>query len=382
MPFSERQRTRGFRQVEQAADILKSVETPLQLAAVALLVFYAIANALIATKRWKPSDAIVKLFINRAFALGLVALILAVGGPLLARGFNSDDLIDGTVLAQDGSTIQSATVSAPPDGPQPVDLNGSYELRVPAHVRRKQGYVVTASADGFKPETRTVAEADIGAVDFKLQPQPRHAVRQIMPELVVGQFYGVPFVIVSLKAKSPGTAQAWISDATALLSNGQGEVSLFPKLVTVLGSAGPYERITGMIPINPDVETTFRIIMAPNADADINGLLASISRLPDYRNSMPCAQSVAGSYSPLTEQAFDMIQSFAENNFVWTAGKWTLDFKITAGGQEDSLDKTFELTSADIQDLRNSVKLVKSCKSVNVTFPLAQEGLLSNYILR
>jgi hypothetical protein len=365
--------------MEQAAEILKHVETPLQLAALGLLALYAITKALIATKRWTPSDAIIKVLLDRAFALGMIALVLAVGGPLLLRAFDRDDLIDGSVYAQDGSPIREAAVTAPPVGRQPVHSDGSFELRVPDHLRRER-YTVTASADGFKPATRTVGKAEIGAVDFQLQPQPEHAVRQILPELVVGQFYGVPFLIVSMQTKSPTNAQSWVSEVTAVLSNGQVNVSLFPQFVTTLSNMGPYLAVTGLVPINPGILTTIRFIMAPNAN--INGLVSSISSLPDQHGIAPCTPSGTGSRSPLSDQAFGMVEAFARSKFIWTEGKWTLHFTVTAADQQDSFDKTFELSAADVQGLWDSVKLVKSCLSINGMSPLAQDGAMSNYLLR
>ena len=365
--------------MEQAADILKHIETPLQLAALGLLALYAVTKALIATKRWTPSDAIIKVLLDRAFALGMIALVLAVGGPLLLRAFDRDDLIDGSVYAQDGSPIRNAAVSAPPVGRQPAHLDGSFELRVPDHLKRER-YTVTASADGFKPETKTVGKAEIASVDFQLQPQPEHAVRQILPDLVVGQFYGLPFLIVSMQAKSPSSVQAWVSEVTAVLSNGQVNISLFPQFVTSQSNMGPYMVVTGLVPINPGLQTTIRFMMAPQAD--IIGLARSISSLPDQHGVAPCAVSGTGSRTPLTDPAFDMVQSFARSKFIWTEGKWTLHFTITAADQQDSFDKTFELSAADVQSLWDSVKLVKSCLSINGMSPLAQDGALSNYLLR
>lgn len=368
--------------MEQAADILKHVETPLQLAAVALLAFYGITKAVIATNRWTPSDKIITLLLNRAFVLGLLVLVLAVGGPLLLQSIDRDDLIDGSVYGPDGSAIRNASVSAPPVGGQPVRIDGSFELRVPDHRRRDQ-YVVTASAEGFKSESRTVSKSAIGSVDFQLQPQPlapEHPVRTILPDLVVGQFYGLPIVVVSMQVKSPGTTQSWISEITAQLSNEHLSVSLFPQFVTTLSNMGPYIAVTGLVPINPGLQTTIRFLMAPNAD--FNTLNRSVSNLPDYAGRTVCAQSSPGSFTPLTDPAFDLVQSFAQNKFLWTEGEWTLRFKITAGDQQDTFEKTFKLSSVDVQNLRASVKLLKSCLSFSANTPLAQDGATSNYLIR
>lgn len=365
--------------MEQAAEILKLVETPVQLAGLALLVLYAIAKALISTGRWTPSDGVIKLLLNRAYQLGLLALVLAVGGPLLLKVADRDDLIDGSVYAQDNSVVRDATVSAPPVGPQPVHLDGSFELRVPSH-RRLDHYVVTASADGFKPETRTVGRNQIGSVDFKLEPAPIHAVKAIVPELVVGQFFGLPFVVVSLQTKSPSEAQVWINEISATLSSGPVTVNLHPQFVTLLSSGGPYLAVTGLVPINSGAATTIRFMMAPNAN--VVGMLHNVADLPEYKASSFCSQSGTGSFNPVTEKAFDIIQSYALEKFIWTKGDWTLRFEVTAGGQHDHYEKVFKLTATDVADLRSSLKLVKACQSVSGTFPLGQDGAMSNYVMR
>jgi hypothetical protein len=157
-------------------------------------------------------------------------------------------------------------------------------------------------------------------------------------------------------------------------------VTLSPKFATTFSEAGPYQPVNGMFPFNPGLQATVRLMLAPYAD--INGLVQSIAALPEYRGSAPCLMSGTGTYTPLTDPAFDLVQAFAANKFIWAAGSWTLHFKITAGDQQDSLDKTFELSAADVERLRDSVKLVKSCQSINGTAPLGQDGATSNYLLR
>ena len=85
---------------------------------------------------------------------------------------------------------------------------------------------------------------------------------------------------------------------------------------------------------------------------------------------------------PVTDQAFEIVQSFAREKFVWSGGDWTLHFKVTAGGQDDTLAKTFALSPADVARLWDSVRLIKSCLSITGMAPMAQDGATSNYLFR
>jgi len=70
------------------ASILEQIGTPLQLAALFLLLIFGVLRLLIRSGKWTPSASTNRLVINRIFQTAIVALVVGVLSSTFAPSFD------------------------------------------------------------------------------------------------------------------------------------------------------------------------------------------------------------------------------------------------------------------------------------------------------
>jgi hypothetical protein len=369
-------------EVRSMASIIQQVGTSLQLVALFLLLIAGIARLLVRSGAWKASRATTRLIINRIFEAALAALIIGVVSPALAptldRWLNSDEVFHGAVLSASGEAISDATVNLIAIATVRTNPLGQFDITVPRNRALKE-YKLQVKAPGFETlPVLTKNASEMKNVEIRLTPAPPELVKALEPELVVGQYYGVPFILVTMRVENVGTGMAWISEIRGNLSGKDISLVLSPAYWTILNPFGPFAPVTGAFPIPAGVNLNLRVVMTTSAN--FANLFSQVAALPEYSSQAPCVQKYNGSIDPMTNNAFQIVKAFAEEHFVWHDGDWHLKIDVLAENQAKTFKRDFVLSDGDIGRLRASISLLRYCLAVNMTTPLAQEGSLANFV--
>ena len=364
------------------ANILHEVGTPLQLVALFLLLVAGIARLLLRSGKWKPSPAINKLVVNRLFQVGLAALIIGVVGPAVApvldRWLNGDETLHGVVLSKTGEAIPGASVNLIPITTVQTNALGQFDIPVPRN-RVLKDYKLEVKARGYEAMPATSkSDSEMRDVEVRLAPAPLELVKRLEPNFVIGQYYGAPIVLVTLRVENAGDSLTSIPDVHGVLTNKGASMLIAPAYWTILSPFGPFYPVTGAFPVPARQNLDLRIVLTPGVN--FAGLSNQMSALSEYRSQAPCTQKYNGSMDPLTDAGFDIVKAFAEGHFGWKEGDWHLQLDVTSENEAKTFQRDFTLSAADVEQLRASISLLKQCLGVNLTAPLAQDGSLANFL--
>ena len=168
-------------------DVIKSVTTPLALAALIVLVVGGVYQA-----RNKNRAYVSK----QAFWLILAFGLMGNAGYIFQTLLFSEAVFLGNVRDSTGSAVRFAVVDVPGVGRTATSDDGSFSLTVP-YSRQRGNYSVFVSANGFSNLERSVSGP--GFVDLRLAPH-RIALEDILDLrdfLTVTQNAGDPYVVSS-----------------------------------------------------------------------------------------------------------------------------------------------------------------------------------------
>lgn len=364
------------------ASILQQVGTPLQLAALFLLLAAWIARSLVKAGRWKPSNAIARLIIDRIFAGAIVAVVLGIAAsllaPVLAR-LGSDQEFRGVVLSTTGEPIPLATVDVFPLGQWTTNGLGQFTATIPRSQTQKQ-YKLQITAPNYQQVELSESNADLAAgVEIRLKPAPPpELIKELDPALLVGQIYGMPFVVPNLRIRNNEQATAWISEVNATLTGSGSSFTLQPMTWTINSPFNGFLPITGNIPIPVATDLDLRIAMI--SQANYSGLLGRVNALPEYKSQLPCVFKTNGSVDPLSQDAYQLVDDYATSHFAWKPGDWRFHLTVKWGQQARIFDRAFTLSADEVERLRASIPLARQCMGVSWQLPLAQDGDLANFL--
>ncbi len=366
------------------ASILQHVGTTLQLIALFLLLVAGVARLLVRSGTWKASAATTRLMVNRIFEAAVAALITGVVSPsvapILDRWLSGDESFHGAVLSTNGDAISDATVNLIPITTVRTNPLGMFDITVPRSRVLKE-YKIQVKAPGYEtPAVLTKAASEMNNLEIRLTPAPSELVKTLEPSLVVGQFYGVPIVVVTLRVENAGTSMAWVNDIRGELTGKDTSLVLSSTYWTIVNPFGPYAPVTGAFPIPAGVNFDLRVVMT--AGANFANLFGQLSALPEYSAQAPCTAKYNGTVDPLTDGAFQIVKTFADEQFVWHDGDWHLQLDVAAENQAKSFKRDFALSAGEIDRLRASIALLHKCMAVNMTAPLARDGSLANFVTK
>jgi hypothetical protein len=364
------------------AAILQQVGTPLQLAALFLLLTGWIARSLVKAGRWKPSTAIARLIIDRVFAGAIVAVVLGTAASLLApflARLGSDQEFRGVVLSTTGEPIPFATVDVFPLGQWTTNALGQFTATIPRSQTQSQ-YKLQIKAPNYEQVELSNSSADLAAgVEIRLKPTPPpELIKELDPTLLVGQIYGMPFLVPNLRIRNNEQATVWISELSATLAGNGASFTLQPMTWTINSPFNGFLPITGNIPIPVATDLDLRIAMI--SSANYSGLLGRITALPEYKSQQPCILQTNGSIDPLSQDAYQLVSDYATSHFAWKPGDWRFQMTVKWGQQARTFDRTFALSASEVERLRASIPLARQCMGVSWQLPLAQDGDLANFL--
>lgn len=366
------------------ASILQQVGTPLQLAALCLLLIAWIARSLVKAGKWKPSAAITRLIVDRVFAAAIVAVVLAVvaslAAPIVSR-MGGDQEFRGVVLSTTGEPVPFATVFVIPLGQWTTNALGQYTATIPRSQRQNE-YKLQIAAPNYERVELSKSDADLAAgVEIRLKPAPPpELIKELDPTLLVGQIYGMPFVVPNLQMRNNEQATIWISEVNATLSGAGSLFTLQPMTWTINSPFNGFLPITGNIPIPVATDLDLRIAMI--STANYSSLLGRINALPEYKSQQPCIFKTNGSVDPLSDGAFELVNDYATSHFAWKPGDWRFQMTVKWGQQVRSFDRTFTLSASEVERLRASIPLARQCMGVSWQQPLAQDGDAANFLTK
>ena len=366
------------------ASILHQIGTSLQLVALFLLLVAGIARLLVRSGAWKSSPATTRLVINRIFEAAVAALIIGVVSPAVApsldRWLNSDESFHGAVLSTNGEAISDATVNLITIATVRTNPLGQFDISVPRNRALKE-YKLQVKAPGYEtPAVLTKAATEMKNIEIRLTPAPPELVKALEPTLIVGQYYGVPFVLLTLRVENAGTAMAWINEIRGNLSGKEASFLLSAAYWTIINPFGPFAPVTGPFPIPAGINLDLRVVMTTGAN--FANLFSQVAALPEYSSQSLCAQKYNGAVDPMTGSAFEIVKAFADGHFAWRDGDWHLQVDVAAENQAKTFQRDFTLSGSEIDRLRASIALLRQCMSVNMTTPLAQDGNLANFVTK
>ena len=289
------------------ASILQQIGTPLQLIALFLLLVAGVARVLVRSGKWNPSPAITRLVINRIFQAAIVALVIGIVGPAMSpaldRWLNSDETFHGAVLSTTGEAIAGASVNLITVATVSTNPLGQFEITVPRN-RTLDEYKLQVSAPGYEiSPVMTRSPAELKNAEIRLTPAADpELVKGIEPTVMVGQFLGYPFALVTLRVENDGDSLLSINQIQGRLSGNDTAFVLAPMSWTIAGIFGPFAPVTGPFPIFAGTKLDLRVVMMPGAN--LASLYNQLGALPEYANQAPCTPKFNGTVDPLTSEAF------------------------------------------------------------------------------
>jgi hypothetical protein len=365
------------------AAILQQVTGPLQLAGLFLLLVAGLGRLLVRSGKSKLSPELSRLIVNRIFAASLAALILGIGIPAAAPWIQtlvigSDEMFHGAVLSATGEAVPNAVVNVLTLGTTTTNPLGQFELSIPRS-RAMHDYKVQVTAPGYRtPDLMTKTDAEMRNVDITLTLEPRPLIRAFASYVAVGQFFGAPVLLITLHVENSTSAIAIINDLRGNLSGSGASYTLFPTSWTILGQFGPFQPVSGPFPFQPGQVADLRVVMFTGLN--FTGMYQQLTAMPAYKSQPPCTYAYNGSVSPLTDDAFSIVEAFADGHFSWKPGDWHFELAVVAEGKPQTFQKDFALSAPEVDGLRRSVSLLRQCQSANLNAPFAQDGAIANFV--
>jgi hypothetical protein len=364
------------------ASILQQIGTPLQLTALFLLLIFGVLRILVRTGKWTPSASTNRLVINRIFQTAIVALVIGIlsstFAPSFDRWINGSEIFHGAVLSTTGDPIAGATINLIPITTVPTNGVGQFDITVP-HDRILKEYKLQIKAPGYEtPAVMTKSAAEMKNVEIRLTPAPPELVKALEQPLFVGQYFGNPFVMVSLRVENVGTSITTINEIRGTLVSKDASFVLSPAYWTIVNTFGPFYPVMGPFPISAGAKLDLRVMMMPGMN--FASLYSKVSALPEYKLQPPCVTKFNGSIDPMTADAYEISKAFADEHFAWREGEWHLKIDVVAENQARTFQHDFSLSSNDVDHLRASIALLRQCLSATTSAPLAQDGGMANFL--
>ena len=225
------------------ASILQHIGTSLQLAALFLLLVAGIARLLVRTGKLKLSATNTKLVIDRIFQAAIAAMIIGVASPAIApvinRWLNGDETFHGAVLSKNGDPIPNATINLITVGTVTTNAVGLFDITVPRN-RILAEYKLQVKAPAYETSpVLTKTPAEMKDVEITLNPITQELVKTLETPLMLGQFFGVPFIVVTLRVENTSQATILITDIRGQLSNDKDSFILSPVSWTIVNNESP-----------------------------------------------------------------------------------------------------------------------------------------------
>jgi hypothetical protein len=364
------------------ASIIEQIGTPLQLTALFLLLVFGVLRLLVRSGKWKPSAAMNRLVINRIFQTAIVALVAGVLsstlGPSFDRWMNGGAIFHGAVLSTTGDPIAGATINLITIATVTTNGVGQFDITVPADRVLKE-YKLQVKAPGYEtPAVMTKSAAEMKNVEIRLTSAPPELVKALAPPLFVGQYFGNPFVLVSLRVENAGTSITTINEIRGTLVGKDASFVLSPAFWTIVSPFGPFAPVMGPFPIPAGTKPDIRVVMMPGMN--FSQLYSKVGALPEYKLQPPCVQKFNGAVDPMTAEAYEISKAFADERFAWREGEWHLKVDVVAENQARTFQRDFTLSSVEVDRLRASIALLRQCLSATAAAPLAQDSGMANFL--
>jgi hypothetical protein len=284
--------------------------------------------------------------------------------------------------SQMSGAARQAADPAPPEPPKPVLLSASVSAAGPtdpAAMRRRTFIRWTAILAITILLGAVLLFIVVGKPGRNVPtPAPQGLVKSMEQALIVGQYFGEPLILSTLRVESTSMSTTNITDIRGTLTGKDRSFIVAPLAWTIVNSYGPFVPIAGPIPIFPGAKLDLRVVMITGAN--FTELYSKTAALPEYKSQLPCVIKPNGAPDPMTPAAFNLAKAFAEEHFGWSAGDWKLRVDVTTDNASTSFTRSFSLSPSEIDKLRSSIVLIKQCLTVAQTSPLAQDGTISNFL--
>lgn len=328
-------------------EIVTKIGTPLALAALALMLASGLLKAVAKNKKSGP---VLKLMVHWVFITALVLGVLANFSYLLVASYGREVRIAGTVHDENDKGLDRAIIDIPGRGRAATREDGTFELTIPDS-RTANEYQITVSLPGYEsqhlklkgPRPHDTVDATLKRPVLKAE-----ALIQKPGRLLVSHYLGLPQVDINLMMRDPLPDTVQVEQLSLSVVSPEGKKSTLTGIGTysTMGNqfgGGPLPMFVltpnqefqlGYAFFGPDFTVDY---LAQKAQLELN---ANPNRLPQVGVRM------------FSEGLVKEFTEFMNSHFFWHEGEWKLVIGCSVGSQPFSREFKFELTPAQIQNMK------------------------------
>lgn len=330
-------------------DVIKTVTTPLALAALLLLVAAGVLRAAFKANPKAATSANTKLMMHYGFVLAIALSVMANAAFLVSASFRREIRLSGTVDDDTGKVVENAFIDVAGRGGARTDDRGQFVLVVP-DVWAADRYEAKVYRDGYPPTEAVFIGRRPEPIRVTLKRPPLNAagIMRFEPQAVVSHYLGQPRVEVSITFLNPSPGPILLEGITLSLLGPDG--ARIP--LTVEGVVDPMSRMVIPMPITtvdlrPGQEFPLRYSAVRTDQSWVNeiaALSATVPRLDQVGPPDPTKR-------PVPKATADALRALATSRMVWKPGAWKLECAAKVGTQTLAATASFALSETAVAEM-------------------------------
>lgn len=337
------------------AEVVRSVRTPLGLAALALLLGAPLLRQVL-LRRGKPSEDS-KAIVRNVFIFGLVVSVLAISSTVYSDWLNREVRISGLVRDETGAGVPFASVLVPGRDGGTTQADGSFAFTV-AGARAANTYGLEVSKEGFEPASVTLqgSHPDPISVILKRITFSNDAIVRLPDNITLRHNLGLPQVELAIFYANPYPKKIAFQDISLTLTSPTGTVIPMRLELIMLapGAPGP--------PLNSwevDRGTTSTVTYSFfNEDVDFVQLQQRV-----FDEIAPQQSSIKGPDPTVRLLSDGLVKNLRDHfttHFVYAPGKWLATLHYRVDGRSVDRHASFKLAEETIVKMRAIEKYYSS----------------------
>lgn len=330
-------------------DVIKTVTTPLALAALLLLVAAGVLRALFKANPKAATSANTKLMMHYGFVLAITLSVMANAAFLVSASFRREIRLSGTVDDDSGKVVENAFIDVAGRGGARTDDRGQFVLVVP-DVWASDHYEAKVYRNGYPP-TEVVfmgRRPEPIRVTLKRPPLVSTSIMRFEPQAFVSHYLGQPRVEVGITFLNPSPGPILLEDITLSLLGPDG--ARVPLIVE--GVVDPMSRMVmpmqiTTLDLRPSHEFPLRYSAVRIDQSWINEITSLSATVPRWDQIGP--PDPAKRHVP--KATADALRALATSRMVWKPGTWKLECAAKVGSQTLAATASFPLSEAMVAEM-------------------------------
>lgn len=331
----------------EMSETIRSIRTPLGLAALALLVGAPLLRQILLRKGRPNADT--QSIVRYAFIVGLVFGVLAIISSIYSDSLNREVRISGTVRDESGVGVPFAAVGVPGKDGGVTNDTGTFAFTI-AGARAASEYQLEAFKEGYEIGHATAAgtHPDPVSITLKRIDYPPEAVVRLPATLALRHNLGVPQVEIALVYTNPYPRKVVIEDLSLALNAPAGTpIPMLLEGISVAPNVWGPPLPLWELEKSQNAVITYSFF---NTDADFLQLQQRVMNevLPQQANIKgpdPTARILS---DPLVKD----LRAHLASRFIYAAGTWQFTLRYRLEGRSIERKATFALTNDNIAKMR------------------------------